>query len=543
MLAKNYRFLLFIGSVLLYLPLLGGMHLFDWDEINFAESAREMLVSGDWLTVQIDFKPFWEKPPLFIWMQALSMKLFGINEFAARFPNALAGIITIQLLFSLGKTWKNEQFGFWWALLHGLSFLPFLYFKSGIIDPWFNLFIFSGLIYFFKFYYAVESKAKTFDIFISAFSIGLSVLTKGPVGFLIFGAVIGIVMTVDVYKKTLSKNVNFRRFLLWCLVFIIVGGSWFGLLLTNEKGQVITDFIVYQIRLFQTEDAGHGGFPLYHFVIWLLVLFPSGWMSISGLYQQVEDENLKSQVFWMRILFWVVLILFSIVKTKIVHYSSMMYFPVSFLATLLLVRDFKWTVWQKTGLWITAFTWSVLVFVMPYIDTYKAKIIAKGWIKDQFAVANLEVNVSWTGVESVIVLLFLGGITYYLWFRNEKLNKPLFAGSQLLFVCFLVYFVPFRVEKYSQASAINFCKRAAKEGIPIYSVGYKSYATLFYGQRKPEHSKFTLDDYLVNSQLSPCYFIFKVTSEKEIRDKYPSILVIERKNGFVLAIDKKKIHP
>ena len=543
MLAKNYRFLLFIGSVLLYLPLLGGMHLFDWDEINFAESAREMLVSGDWLTVQIDFKPFWEKPPLFIWMQALSMKLFGINEFAARFPNALAGIITIQLLFSLGKTWKNEQFGFWWALLHGLSFLPFLYFKSGIIDPWFNLFIFSGLIYFFKFYYAVESKAKTFDIFISAFSIGLSVLTKGPVGFLIFGAVIGIVMTVDVYKKTLSKNVNFRRFLLWCLVFIIVGGSWFGLLLTNGKGQVITDFIVYQIRLFQTEDAGHGGFPLYHFVIWLLVLFPSGWMSISGLYQQVEDENLKSQVFWMRILFWVVLILFSIVKTKIVHYSSMMYFPVSFLATLLLVRDFKWTVWQKTGLWITAFTWSVLVFVMPYIDTYKAKIIAKGWIKDQFAVANLEVNVSWTGVESVIVLLFLGGITYYLWFRNEKLNKPLFAGSQLLFVCFLVYFVPFRVEKYSQASAINFCKRAAKEGIPIYSVGYKSYGTLFYGQRKPEHSKFTVDDYLVNSQLSPCYFIFKVTSEKEIRDKYPSILVIERKNGFVLAIDKKKIHP
>lgn len=538
MLAKNYRFLLFVGSVLLYLPFLGGMHLFDWDEINFAESAREMLVSGDWLTVQIDFKPFWEKPPLFIWMQALSMKLFGINEFAARFPNAIAGILTIQLLFALGKTWKNEQFGFWWAILHGLSFLPFLYFKSGIIDPWFNLFIFSGLIYFFKFYYAAESEVKSLDIYVSALSIGLSVLTKGPVGFLIFGAVIGIVMTVDVYKKTLSKNVNFRRILLWCLVFIIVGGSWFGLLLMNGKGQVILDFIVYQIRLFQTEDAGHGGFPLYHFVIWLLVLFPIGWMSISGLYQKVEDEKLKSQVFWMRVLFWVVLILFSIVKTKIVHYSSMMYFPVSFLAALLFVGDFKWKVWQKTGLWITAFIWSVLVFVMPHVDDYKAKIIAKGWIKDEFAVANLEANAAWTGFESFIVLLFLGGITYFLWFRNAKLKRQLFAGSQLLFVCFLVYFVPFRVEKYSQASAINFCKRAAKEEVPIYSVGYKSYATLFYGQRKPKHSKFTVDEYLFQAHLSPCYFVFKTTSEQDIFAQYPNLQVIDKSNGFILALKK-----
>src|SRR4030042_1849068 len=81
-------------SLALFVPFIGGVHLFDWDEINFAESAREMIVTGDYLTVRIDFLPFWEKPPLFIWMQVLSMKLFGINEFAARFPNAICGIIT-----------------------------------------------------------------------------------------------------------------------------------------------------------------------------------------------------------------------------------------------------------------------------------------------------------------------------------------------------------------------------------------------------------------------------------------------------------------
>ena len=65
-----------IIAALLFIPFIGRLHLFDWDEINFAESAREMIVTKDYLTVQINYLPFWEKPPLFIWMQVLSMKIF-----------------------------------------------------------------------------------------------------------------------------------------------------------------------------------------------------------------------------------------------------------------------------------------------------------------------------------------------------------------------------------------------------------------------------------------------------------------------------------
>ena len=127
---------------LLFLPFLGHVHLFDWDEINFAECAREMIVSKDYLLVQIDFKPFWEKPPLFIWMQMLSMQLFGINEYAARFPNALMGNVTLVTLFYVGKKVASERIGMWWCLLYAISWLPHIYFKSGIIDPTFNYFIF-----------------------------------------------------------------------------------------------------------------------------------------------------------------------------------------------------------------------------------------------------------------------------------------------------------------------------------------------------------------------------------------------------------------
>ncbi|MFN4768099.1 MAG: ArnT family glycosyltransferase, partial [Ignavibacteria bacterium] len=138
--------MLFIFGLLIFSPFLGSVHLFDWDEINFAEAAREMILTGDYLRIHIDYQPFWEKPPLFLWMQAFSMHIFGINEFAARFPNALCGAITLPLLYLLGTSLQGRTIGILWSMLYAGSFLPHFYFKSGIIDPWFNLLIILGVL-------------------------------------------------------------------------------------------------------------------------------------------------------------------------------------------------------------------------------------------------------------------------------------------------------------------------------------------------------------------------------------------------------------
>ena len=79
-------FLLLCLGLLFFVPFLGSVHLFDWDEINFAESAREMLLSNNFTRVQIGFQAFWEKPPLFFWLQSAAMKVVGINEWGARLP-------------------------------------------------------------------------------------------------------------------------------------------------------------------------------------------------------------------------------------------------------------------------------------------------------------------------------------------------------------------------------------------------------------------------------------------------------------------------
>ena len=85
---KHLLFLV-IFSAVCFLPFLGNAHLFDWDEINFAEIAREMLVSNDYFHPKMNFELFTEKPPFFFWLQAICMNIFGINEFASRLPNAI----------------------------------------------------------------------------------------------------------------------------------------------------------------------------------------------------------------------------------------------------------------------------------------------------------------------------------------------------------------------------------------------------------------------------------------------------------------------
>jgi 4-amino-4-deoxy-L-arabinose transferase-like glycosyltransferase len=336
---------LFIAAVasLLFVPFLGGVHLFDWDEINFAEAAREMIVTQNYLTVQINFLPFWEKPPLFIWMQVLSMKLFGINEFAARFPNAICGVVTLLVLFKIGRKIHNNLFGILWVLAFAGSVLPFFYFKSGIIDPWFNLFIFLGIYFLILYSSPLSSKRKQNIILAAAFA-GLAVLTKGPVGFLLIALTTAVFLVLVKFKV----KVKFTEIVLYFLILALVGGSWFIVQILAGHYNTVVEFIVYQIRLFQTKDAGHGGFFGYHFVVLFFTVFPTSVLALKGFRNEnIENDFHRLIKKWMVILFWVVLILFSIVKTKIVHYSSLAYFPLTFGSQFCLPRFKKQTNMEK----------------------------------------------------------------------------------------------------------------------------------------------------------------------------------------------------
>ncbi|HET9825469.1 MAG TPA: glycosyltransferase family 39 protein, partial [Chitinophagaceae bacterium] len=296
---------IFLAACILFIPFLGVVHLFDWDEINFAESAREMIGTRDYFLVQINYLPFWEKPPLFIWMQVLSMKMFGVNEFAARLPNAVCGVVTLLVVFNIGRRLVSEKFGFLWALIFAGSFLPHFYFKSGIIDPWFNLFTFLGIFCFILFSRDklpdAEQQPGSRLLAFSALFIGLAILTKGPVALLIF-----ILCVLLYFIMTRFRRLpGLRQILLWSLVLLVVGGSWFLMLIVTGKGGLIKEFINYQIRLFTTNDAGHGGSFFYHWIVLLFGCFPMSALALQSFWQRKPDVPREQYLRrWMLIMFW-----------------------------------------------------------------------------------------------------------------------------------------------------------------------------------------------------------------------------------------------
>lgn len=521
-----------IGAFL-FIPFLGKVHLFDWDEINFAESAREMLLTGNFRTVQIDFIPFFEKPPLFIWFQALSMKYFGVNEFAARFPNAVIGIATMLVVFNIGRYVFNSRLGVLWALLFACSMLPQVYFKSGLIDPAFNLFIFLGVFFMYKLTIINEfedrktrRKNRRRNLFFSALFIGLATMTKGPVAILICG----LTAAAYFYANRGKMKIEFTEMFFWLAVVVLVITGWLVFDLNANGFTFIEQFIKYQLRLFSTEDAGHGGPVFYHFLVLLIGVFPASALIFSTFTRNVYDD-LPQHFFrkWMIYLLAVVLIIFSAVQTKIVHYSSLCYFPITFLAAYYLHHLFDgkttWR-WKQTvpmmGIGIVIV--GALTAAIFIIKTPKPFL---PYIKDEFAKECLKAPVYWSDWDirfGLIYFVCLIASILLMQTRNVRWGAYLLIISSALFVNTVMMFIVPRVEKYTQGALIEFMESKQQEDCTIETAAFKSYAHLFYA-RKPAPGTVT------GPQRH--YVVTKSTKVHKVYEYFPGAQELYRKNGWV----------
>lgn len=535
----NYLIITTVAA-LFFLPFLGDVHLFDWDEINFAECAREMLVTGEYLRPQINFSPFWEKPPLFIWFQAISMHSFGINEFAARFPNAVCGLVTLLTIYEIGKKLYHKTFGLLWVLAYVGSILPHLYFKSGIIDPWFNLFIFLSLVFVIGDTNSDKKGLLTKNILIGGVFSGLAILTKGPVGFLIvaltWGAKLLIFRELSVLK--------IKRFFIFGCVALLTALSWFGIEILKNGTWFVNEFITYTIRLAKTEDAGHGGFIGYHFVVLFFGCFPASIFALRALLRGYNffGENIDFSR-WMKVLFWVVLILFSIVQSKIVHYSSMCYLPLTFLAAISIKafwedENSKVTQWVKILVVIVGVLLGAIIAAVPFIGQHIE------WIKplaskDLFASKNMDADVFWSGKKALIGLFLVAtSLAFPIALKMRGLLRGvshLFLSTAIFLQLVLVFYVK-NIEGYSQRAAIEFYESKQTEDCYVQTYGFKSYAHLFYSRlNQPQNPRyFMTSDWVLRGAAvdKPAYFVGKIDDLEEMK-RIETIQFLYEKNGFV----------
>jgi 4-amino-4-deoxy-L-arabinose transferase-like glycosyltransferase len=137
---RNYM-VLFLGCLLFHVAGTWSLPLIDRDEPRFAEAAREMRARGDYIVPYFNNQFRFDKPPLTYWFQVASYRIFGENDFAARFPTAVAAALVALVLFAWGKRVRDERAGWWAAIIFTLSLQTFIHGKAAVADMWLVLFV------------------------------------------------------------------------------------------------------------------------------------------------------------------------------------------------------------------------------------------------------------------------------------------------------------------------------------------------------------------------------------------------------------------
>lgn len=517
-----------LGISALFFFGLGSVHLFDWDEINFAECAREMIVSGDYASVKIGFKAFWEKPPLFIWMQAFSMMIFGINEYAARFPNALFGALTLVVVYLIGSKVKSQRYGFIAALLFAGSLLPHFYARFGIIDPVFNLFILLSV----WFCFLMHEQKKLIYAAAMGFACALAVLTKGPVAILLLGLTVLVVWIFRRFR-------NIPGILCWITAVVVAAipiASWFAINIYNNGWDLFWQFINYQIELFSQPVAGHEQPFWYHFVVVLLGCFPMSFFALPAFRRRLSIGIEQDWLKWMKMLFWVVIILFSIVTTKIIHYSSMTYLPLAFLAASV-VEQWQWrnvdiSKALRIAMWTMIALVSLVLILLPVVGQ---NLTALALIIKGDAIEMAEMQVPWPFYTALPGLIFLsGGVLLMRFIRRREMVRALLIQSVALgMVMFSVWLLVLpRIERYTQGPVIDFLMSHRYDKVYVAPLGMKSYAHYFYGNYSPEFPTYADDtNYLLTHPIDRPVYLFSRKRYKEGLSN-PAITVINEQGAY-----------
>lgn len=384
---------LFFIFIAFFLPL-PFSPLFDLDEGAFSEATREMLVNKDYITTYLNGELRFDKPILIYWFQLISVKLFGLNEFALRLPSALAGTLWAMSIYFFTQKVINKPTAFFATLFMIASIQINIIAKAAIADSLLNLFIVLSM--FSLYYYYKEQKTKL--LYWAFFFIALGTLTKGPVAIM-------IPLIVTLLFSSIRGN-----FLEWIkmvfnpigiLIFVVVASPWY-IAEYMAQGQAFIDgfFFKHNIGRFSSAMESHRG-TLFYFIPVLIVGFMPftyfAMKAITGVKSYIKDD-LKLYLFlWFAFVF----VFFSFSGTKLPHYVIYGYTPLFILSALYLQKNVS-----KAWLIYPILLLLTLLLFLPNIAT-----IFKESIRDELAQVLIENSYEtfdiWYRLLIISVMLFL----------------------------------------------------------------------------------------------------------------------------------------
>lgn len=258
---------LVLGGFLFFYQL-GAVPLFDLDEAIYAETAREMLETGDWLIPQFNYSPDFDKPILLYWVMAAAMKAFGPSEFSARLVSAVFGMLLLIVTYGFTRSVRTISSGLLAMLILASSLEMVVLSHAAMTDMLLVFFITAALAS----YYMLYKTDRGFWSVGLYLSLSLAVLTKGPVGLVLPGLIIALfILTVGPWPERIRQ----LRLGWGILLFSAAALPWYGIML-GLHGSVFWNsfFLRHNVERFTSVIGGHGGAPFYYLGIVAVGFFP-----------------------------------------------------------------------------------------------------------------------------------------------------------------------------------------------------------------------------------------------------------------------------
>ena len=255
-----------LAVALLWFGTLDARHLLRSDEGRYAEIAREMWASGDWVTPRYNELKYFEKPPFHLWMTALAYQAFGIGEWQARLWVALSG--AAGLLLTMLAAWR------WWGLrVAGLTGLVLLAAPTWNIASHFNSLDMSvsGALAavlactLLAQHPQIDAAARRRWMLLAWGAMGIAVLTKGLIGIVLPGLVL-VVYTLWARDWRIWHRLHLAA---GTLLLLIVTVPWFWLV-SRRNPEFLHFFFVHEHFERYTSGVHRRAAPLWYFVPQLL---------------------------------------------------------------------------------------------------------------------------------------------------------------------------------------------------------------------------------------------------------------------------------
>jgi 4-amino-4-deoxy-L-arabinose transferase-like glycosyltransferase len=581
---QNIRYQIWIlaAAGIIFFTYLGAASLWDEDETLYASIAREMMDRGDWVVPMFNGHMFPEKPPLMFWLMIAGFELFGQNEFGARFFSAVLGVGTALLTYHLGWLLFNARVGLWAGLITASSIIFTVSARAATVDSAL-VFITTLAMLCFVLVFREQGTAESgqgvedrvqgsgfrvqgssvYSLRITAYilfvifylSLGAAILAKGPVGFLLPMAVLGLfLMIVNSRRKTdeaktafattgwkakclsalgVFRPMNFLKSL-WqlrpitgAILLLAVALPWYILVGVRTEGLWLEQFIAkFNWRPFVQPILGHSGPVWYYIPAVLIGFFPwsvfLGPAAIDTLRRIRDCDHRRDSYVLLACWFGMFFVFWSICSTKLPHYVLPAYPALAlltgcFLETWITEPARVGPSWMKNA-WITTIAVGLSIMVAVGIVAW---IYLPG---EEFI-----------GLVGMILVVGGGLCSYYAKRQHRQRVVSVFACTAVLFLTAMFGFAAQRVDRHQNAKRLMAEIRSdSPQPAPVCAYRFFRQSMVYYAGHPVQccDTPEQLQQFL--EQAPHAYVITLDKYEKEIERKQPGqFRVLARERRFL----------